>query len=87
MGQIERGGGDAANPLGASRRHSRDLQGANRHLAGCSEAPGRRCNRLTCPAVTYKFTGRPWLLQMACSLVFTLPLVRSIRRPRPPFVG
>ena len=33
--------------------------------------------------MTHKFKGRPWLSQMACSLVFMSTLVRSIRRPRP----
>ena len=27
----------------------------------------------------------PWLSQVACSFVFMPPLVRPIRRPRPPF--
>ena len=30
-------------------------------------------------------SARPWLSQMACSFVFRPPLVRPIRRPRPPF--
>ena len=39
---------------------------------------------LTCPAVTNRFSGRPWLSKISCSLVFIPPLVRPISRP-PPF--
>lgn len=42
---------------------------------------------LTCPAVTKRLSGRPWLSQTARSLVFLPPFVRPIRRPRPLFRG
>ncbi len=42
---------------------------------------------LSLPAVTNRLSGRPWPSQAGISLVFMPPLVRPIRRPRPPFFG